>query len=261
VSEQVGVERQEDVVSVRIRRADRRNVLSIDLMEELTRIALSLQQDADVRAVVLAADGPNFSAGVDLKDPRRWNLDDASLGVRRAMPYVGERMCQAWEDIPAVTFCAIEGHCVGGGAALAIAADFRVLGASAYMHFPEVVIGLPLSWGALPRLVRLLGPAKAKRVVVLGEKLCGAEAVAFGIAEYIAEDGSSYARALDLATRVAGLPQDAVRMGKEAINVTSNALNRLASFMARDQVALAAGSREAVEARARFAKRRNDGTA
>jgi len=260
VSEQVDCDVREGIATVRIRRAERRNVLSIALMEELTAVATVLQGNADVRAVVLAAEGPNFSAGVDLKDPRRWNLDDASLAVRRALPYVGERMCQAWEDIPAVTVCAIEGHCVGGGAALAIATDFRVLGTSAYIHFPEVAIGLPLAWGALPRLVRLLGPAKAKRMVVLGEKLRGPEAVAFGIAEYVADDGHSLARAGALAEQAARLPAEAVRMGKEAINVTSNALNRLASFMARDQVALAAASREAVAARARFAGRSDDPT-
>jgi enoyl-CoA hydratase len=153
-----------------------------------------------------------------------------------------------------MTIAAIEGHCVGGGAALAITTDFRVVGASGYLWFPEVSIGLPLSWGAVPRLIRLLGPVKAKQVVILCEKLAGAKAVEFGIADYVAPDGQSYEQALQLAARIASLPDVAVKMTKEAINVTSNALNRLGSFMGRDQVALTSHSAEAVAARAKFAK-------
>lgn len=250
------IDATDGVYTVRINRPERRNVLSIELMESLTLAAHRLQQTEDCRAVILTATGPNFSAGVDLKDPRRWKLDKASLAERRAFPYVGERMCQAWEDVSAMTICAIEGHCIGGGAALALCTDFRVVGASAYLQFPEISIGLPLSWGAVPRLVRLLGPVGAKRAVVLCEKLAGARAVELGIADFIAPDGQTYAEAQALARRVAKLPDVAVKMSKEAINVTSNALNRLASFMARDQVALASQSTEAAAARAKFARRK-----
>jgi enoyl-CoA hydratase/carnithine racemase len=91
---------------------------------------------------------------------------------------------------------------------------------------------------------------------VLCEKLVGGRAVELGIADFIAPDGQSYAEARALARRVAKLPDVAVKMSKEAINVTSNALNRLASFMARDQAALASQSTEAAAARAEFARRK-----
>lgn len=250
------IESADGIHTVRINRPAQRNVLSVELMEALTLAAHRLQDAGDCRAVILAASGPDFSAGVDLKDPRRWDLDKATLAERRAFPKVGERMCQAWEEVPAMTVSAIEGHCVGGAAALAICTDFRVLGASAYLQFPEVSIGLPLSWGALPRLVRMLGPVKAKRAIVLCEKLAGAQAVEFGIADVLAPDGQAYAEARALARRIAALPDVAVKMSKEAINVTSNALNRLASFMAHDQVALASHSPEAIAARARFISRK-----
>ena len=255
-NEQLQVEAADGIYTVRIHRPAQRNVLSIALMKALTDAALRLQDAGDCRAVILAASGPNFSAGVDLKDPHRWDLAKASLAERRAFPKVGERMCQAWEDIPAMSVSAIEGHCIGGAAALVICTDFRVLGATAYLRFPEVSIGLPLSWGALPRLVRMLGPVKAKRAIVLCEKLAGAHAVEFGIADVVAPEGQAYAEAQVLARRIAALPEVAVKMSKEAINVTSNALNRLASFMAHDQVAFAAHAPEAVAARKRFAGRR-----
>lgn len=244
------------IATVRLNRPAQRNVLSIELMERLSAAARELQDVPDLRAVVLTANGANFSAGVDLKDPRRWDLQQASLAKRRALAYLGERMCQSWEDIPAMTICAIEGHCVGGGAALAICADFRIVGATAYLQFPEVSLGIPLSWGALPRLVRMLGPVKAKQAVILCEKLAGARAVEFGLADAVVADGRTGEQAQALARRIAELPEVAVKMSKEAINATSNALNRLASVMVRDQVALAAHSAEAVAARAKFTARR-----
>ena len=242
--------------TVRINRPEVRNVLSIELMRQLTEAARRLHDEPGVRAVILAASGPNFTAGADLKDPRRWELDKAGLAERRALPQIGERMCQEWEDVPAVTICAVEGYCIGGGTALAASLDFRVIARTAYFQLPEIAIGLPLSWGALPRLVRLLGPAGARKAVILCDKFTGPEAVAAGLADYLAEPGQAYAEAQALARRVAELPDTAVKMSKEAINVTANALNRLASYMARDQLALAAHSDEAVEARRRFAAKK-----
>lgn len=255
MSDLLKVDFENGIGTVRINRPGHRNVLSIELLEKLTELARRLQDMADLRAVILTANGPNFSAGVDLKDPRRWNLQQAGLAQRRALAYAGERMCQSWEDIPAMTICAIEGHCIGGGAALALCADFRIVGTTAYLQFPEVSLGIPLSWGALPRLVRMIGPAKTKQAVVLCEKYVGVRAVEFGLAEASVADGRAYEEARALALRIAEMPDVAAKMCKEAVNATSNALNRLASFMVRDQVALAAESAEAVAARTKFARR------
>lgn len=244
---------EEDIWTVRLNRPAERNVLSVGMMQALTAAAHRLQDEPAARAVILAANGPNFTAGADLKDAKRWGVDKASLAAQRAAPKIGERMCQAWEDIPAMTVCAVEGYCIGGGTALAICTDFRVVAASAYFRLPEVALGIPLSWGALPRLVRMLGPSRAKRAIALCETFTGRDAVDFGLADFHAGDGQAYAAALDLARRIALLPDVAVKMTKEAVNVTAHALNRLASFMAHDQVALAAQSAEAVAARSAFA--------
>ena len=225
----------------------------------MTQTAERLRDEAGVRAVILTAAGEHFSAGMDLKDLKRWDTDKQSLVERRALASTGERMCQAWENIPALTLCAIEGHCIGGGAALAVATDLRVIGASAWFWLPEIAIGIPLGWGALPRLVRLLGPAKAKRFIILCDRFAGREAVDFGLAEYLVADGQAYAEALNLAARIAALPEIPVKMSKEAVNATANALNHLASCMVSDQVALAAASEEAVAARAKFAARKKGG--
>ena len=195
MSQLVDIQAKDGIWTVRLNRPDVRNAFSIELMRSLTQAAERLRDEAGVRAVVLTAAGEHFSAGMDLKDPKSWDPGKQSLAERRSLASTGERMCQAWENIPALTLCAIEGHCIGGGAALAVATDLRVIGASAWFWLPEIAIGIPLGWGALPRLVRLLGPAKAKRFIILCDRFAGREAVDFGLAEYLVADGQAYAEA------------------------------------------------------------------
>ena len=255
MSQLVDIQAKDGIWTVRLNRPEVRNAFSIELMRSMTQTAERLRDEAGVRAVILSAAGEHFSAGMDLDDLTRWDADKHSLAERRALVSTGERMCQAWENIPAMTICAVEGHCIGGAVALAVAMDFRVIGASAWFWLPEIAIGIPLGWGAVPRLVRLLGPAKAKRFIILCDRFAGQEALDFGLAEYLVADGQTDIEALKLATRIAGLPEMPVKMSKEAVNATANALNHLASYMVADQVALAAASEEAVTARAKFAAR------
>jgi enoyl-CoA hydratase/carnithine racemase len=236
-----------------LNRPQTRNAFSLELMRSLTKTAQQLRDEPGVRAVILCAAGPHFSAGMDLAEVQKSDAIKLSLAERRTLAALGERMCQAWQDLPAMTIGAIEGHCIGGGAALAAALDWRVIGSSAWFWLPEIALGLPLGWGALPRLVSLLGPARAKRFIILGERLQGQQALDFGLAEYLVPDGQAEAEALKLAQLVVDLPEVAVTMSKQAVNASANALSHLASHMVSDQLALALASEEALAARARFA--------
>ncbi len=252
MSELLDIQAKGGVWSVRLNRPQTRNAFSLELMRSLTKTAQQLRDEPGVRAVVLCAAGPHFSAGMDLAEVQKSDASKLSLAERRTLAALGERMCQAWEDIPAMTIAAIEGHCIGGGAALAAALDWRVIGSSAWFWLPEIALGLPLGWGALPRLVSLLGPARAKRFIILGERLQGQQALDFGLAEYLVPEGQAEVEALKLAQRVVELPEVAVAMSKQAVNASANALNHLASHMVSDQLALALASEEALAARARF---------
>ena len=252
MSDLIEIQASGGVWSVRLNRPQTRNAFSLELMRSLTKTAQQLRDEPGVRAVVLCAAGPHFSAGMDLAEVQKSDASKLSLAERRTLAALGERMCQAWEDIPAMTIGAIEGHCIGGGAALAAALDWRVIGSSAWFWLPEIALGLPLGWGALPRLVSLLGPARAKRFIILGERLQGQQALDFGLAEYLVPEGQAEVEALKLAQRVVELPEVAVAMSKQAVNASANALNHLASHMVSDQLALALASEEALAARARF---------
>ncbi|TSA11531.1 MAG: enoyl-CoA hydratase/isomerase family protein [Comamonadaceae bacterium] len=253
MSDLIEIQASGGVWSVRLNRPQTRNAFSLELMRSLTKTAQQLRDEPGVRAVILCAAGPHFSAGMDLAEVQKSDAIKLSLAERRTLAALGERMCQAWQDLPAMTIGAIEGHCIGGGAALAAALDWRVIGSSAWFWLPEIALGLPLGWGALPRLVSLLGPARAKRFIILGERLQGQQALDFGLAEYLVPDGQAEAEALKLAQRVVDLPEVAVTMSKQAVNASANALSHLASHMVSDQLALALASEEALAARARFA--------
>ena len=91
--------------------------------------------------------------------------------------------------MPQITIAAMEKLAVGAGVAIALACDWRVLGRSAYLYVPEVKIGLNLQWGALPRLITLVGPARAKRITIMCEKMPASQALEWGLVDELAEDG------------------------------------------------------------------------
>lgn len=217
---------------------------------ELTDVGRRFQDDLETQAVVLSGAPKAFSAGIDLKDSETWaELDDVAL---RDRSYRGGRLCHAWEEMPQITVTAMEGPVVGAGCALALACDWRVLARDGYLYVPEVKIGLNLQWGALPRLVTLVGPARAKRITLLCEKMTADHALDWGLVDELADSGESIAVATDLASRAAAMPPATTRMVKEAVNATANALHRATSFADADQSALTRTYRAAVEARESF---------
>ena len=217
---------------------------------ELTDVARRFQDDLETQSVVLSGAPHAFSAGIDLRDPATWEeLDDVALRQRF---YRGVRLCQAWEDMPQITVTAMEGLAVGAGCALALACDWRVLASDAYLYVPEVKIGLNLQWGALPRLVTLVGPSRAKQITLLCEKMGPDMAMDWGLIDAVADPGQTIEVASGMANRAASMPAATTRMVKEAINATANALHRASSFADADQSALTRSYRAAVEARENF---------
>ena len=136
-----------------------------------------------------------------------------------------------------------------------MALDWRVLGSDAYLYVPEVKIGLNLQWGALPRLVSLVGPARAKRICILCERMDARTALDWGLVDEVAPDGQVLERALEMAAAAAQMPPVAVRIVKEAVNATAGALHRSVSYADADQSQLTAGLEDARQARRDFAKR------
>lgn len=245
------IEERGPIALVRLNRPEARNALSNALMRELIQTADALRERTDIHIVILAGAPTYFSAGADLKDPDRNARGKRTLLERRRDLTIGPELCRAWERIEQVTIMAIEGYCVGGGAALAAACDFRIAAEGASLRLPEIPLGMNMSWGSLPRLVSLIGPARAKKFVLFGEAVEAQEALSWGLVDEVAPKGGAEAAAWAWAEKLANLPPLAVRITKEAINAVQAALHPVSAFADRDQfllTSLTADSREGVAA-------------
>jgi len=248
----VEIERKGPVAIVTMDRGEKKNAFNPTLIREMTEVALSFHGDQETQAVVLTGNKDYFSAGADLTDTEMWQMDGLTDVQIRDRFFLGVRLCEAWERMPQITVCAMEQLAVGAGVALPLACDWRVMGRGAYLYVPEIKIGLNLQWGAQPRLTKLVGPARAKRIIILCERMYAPQALDWGLVDEIAEDGEAKAQAIDLAERSAEMPAAAVRMVKEAVNATANALNHVASYADADQSWLTSTMSTALEARKDF---------
>ena len=240
------------IAIVRFDRGDKANALSTDAMRQLTDAARSFHARPDISAVILAGQAQNFTLGADLRDPARIEQRAHKLANRRISLRMGPEMCEAFEKTDALTIVAIEGWCVGGGSALAVACDLRVMAKSATVYVPEVARGMTMSWGSIPRMTALVGPARAKRLAALCEKVDAATALAWGLADAVSEDGQALARAMAFANAAAALPPTALKMVKRDVNVAALALSQATAHRDLEAFALMERSDDFAEGVASF---------
>ncbi len=255
IGEFVAVTRRGGIAEVVLDRGDGRNALSRQVIVELTDAAKSFVDDLETHAIILRGAGA-FTAGADLKDPGLDRRQANGLLERRHMVKIGPDLCDAWERLEQVTICAIEKYAIGGGVALAVACDFRIMGRSAHLRLPEIPLGMNMSWHAVPRIVSLVGPARAKQFLIYGEKLEAETALAWGLADAVVADAEAPAAARAWAEKALTLPPNAVRMTKTAVNATAGALHHATTFMDLDQYALATTSEDYKEAMRAFRDKR-----
>ncbi|MGY3494270.1 enoyl-CoA hydratase/isomerase family protein [Bradyrhizobium sp. USDA 4502] len=238
------------IAVVTLRRGDRFNALSVKAIESLREVAYRLREDFVTSAVVLTGD-PVFSSGADLNDPDHKARRTAPLLQKRELLRLAPTTCAAWEGLDQLTIVAIEGFCLGGALALAVSCDFRVAGRSAHLRLPEIPLGWNLNWNAQPRVLNLIGPSRAKQLIIFGERIYAEEACRWGLIDEVAEDGKALECAMNWARKAAALPPLGVRMSKRTITEQATALNRLTCHMDNDQYILTQGTsdhREAMEA-------------
>lgn len=247
------VTRNASVVEVRLHRPEARNALDPVLMDELTDVARRLRLRTDVAAVILTGASDGFSAGADLRSADR--SATPTLLERRRDVMRGPDLCRAWEEIEAVTLVAIEGYAIGGACALAVACDFRIVGEGAYFRLPEVPLGMNMSWRTLPRLVALIGPARAKRFVIFGDKAEAERCLQWGLCDEVTPAGHALTLCREWASRLATLPPLPVRMTKEALNAAA-AQQAAGMHMDRDQFLLATRTEDHREGLRAFFDRR-----
>jgi len=212
VGEFVRVETADQIATIRLDRP-KMNALNAQVQDEIAEAAAQVSEDPGVRAVILYGGEKVFAAGADIKE-----MSDMTYGQMAERSSKLQASFSAVANIPKPVVAAITGYALGGGLELALTADFRILGASAQVGQPEILLGIIPGAGGTQRLPRLVGPAKAKDLIFSGRFVKADEALAIGLADKVVPDAEVYQAAQDLVKQYAGGPALALRAAKQAVN-------------------------------------------
>lgn len=212
------------VARLTLNRPERLNALSRTSLAELADAAHWLDGRRDVKTAVVHGAGRAFSAGFDLDDftsgdPEVPNTEGAELG---------RRMADAVTNMRALTVAAVHGWCVGGGLVLAAACDLRLAASDARFSIPEVDLGIPLAWGGIPRLVRELGPAVTKELVLTCRTFDAAEAHALRFLNRVVPPDELLAEAESLARSLATKSSLTLTQTKRQVNAVTEQMGSTA---------------------------------
>lgn len=242
-----------------LNRPDSLNALSSKMMHELTEAAHWFDEQPDVRVVIISGAGRAFCAGADLKDAGRkaaTSDPETSWMDRRAAAQSGSRMIEAVEKMRALTIASVHGYVVGGGLLLMVAADLRVAAENTIFSIPEVELGIPLAWGGIPRLVREIGPAMTKELVITCRRFSPQEAKAMGMINRVVAYEDLQSETGELAELSASMPAVPVAITKEHVNAVSRAMAGPSAYADGDVLLGAFGSAESAQARRDYVEKR-----
>jgi enoyl-CoA hydratase/carnithine racemase len=211
----VDIRREGAVCVLTLSRPEKLNALSTAVEAEL-KDALDGDDVRTSSVVVFAGEGRAFSAGADLGELAD-RSPEAIVTYYAATGDVYERVAA----LPQPTLTAIHGYCLGAGLELALATDFRIADESAVLGFPEVELGIIPSSGGTHRAARILGPARAKEVVLLRPRIDAAKARELGLVTEVVPSGTALPHALELAGRLAALPSLAASVAKQAVDAAA----------------------------------------
>jgi enoyl-CoA hydratase/carnithine racemase len=212
----IDVTRDGAVCVLTLRREEKLNALSTELEREL-RASLERDEVRTSGCVVFTGSERAFSAGADVNE--LGGTPEEVIAYYRDTGDVYERVAA----LPQPTVSAIAGYCLGAGLELALATDFRIADETAVFGFPEVGIGIVPSSGGTHRLTRLVGPARAKELILLRDRFDAEAALAAGLVVEVVAAGSAIERALDAARTLAALPALAASIAKQAIDAMPEA--------------------------------------
>jgi enoyl-CoA hydratase/carnithine racemase len=251
LTELVTARREGALCVLTLERPEKLNALSTAVERRLLGV-LASEEVRGSRCVVLTGAGRAFSAGADLGEISR---DDpaAIAAYYRDTGDVYERFAA----LPQPTIAALHGYCLGGGLELALAADFRVADETTVLGLPEVALGIVPSSGGLHRLVRIVGPARAKEAMLLRERLGAREALALGLVTEVVAEGAALERALELAERLAALPPLAVSVAKQVADLLAESSREAGVAIERLAYGMLAQTEEARAAAEDFSRRKD----
>jgi enoyl-CoA hydratase/carnithine racemase len=230
-------------------RPDKLNPLSTQTLAELEDAARWFDRHPDLKVVTVAGRGRAFSAGAD--------LGAFSGSADRQARDQGWRTARALEEMRAVTVARLHGWCVGGGLVVAAACDLRIAAASTRFSIPEIDLGIPLAWGGIPRLVREIGPALTKELVMTGRVFDAEEARAAGFLNRVVDDDHLDGEVDELVDQLVAKPKLGLLATKAHTNaVTESMVGTGRSWADADSLEAGFHDEEGREVRRRYLEQR-----
>ncbi|MGH3580292.1 MAG: enoyl-CoA hydratase/isomerase family protein [Mycobacterium sp.] len=205
------------VLRITLDRPDRRNSLSHKMIDELVALLSTAAYDDSLRAIALTGTGGDFCAGADWVATNSEGRRPRTGDLVRRIPHTANRLVELIATIQLPVVCTVRGWAVGLGCNLALAADFTIADRAATLWEPFVERGFSPDSGATWLLPRLAGVARAKRMLLLGEKVTGADAADWGLIHAAVAADELDDAADELVRRLASGPTVAIGLAKQAI--------------------------------------------
>lgn len=207
------------VVVVWQNRPEKLNAWDQVMLDELVEVQAQLGAQAELRAVVLAGRGRAFCTGVDMS---LIATEVENTRAYRNLARQRHRAFEGFEQLEAPVIAAIHGYCLGGGLEVALACDFRIGAAGSVYGFPEIRFGQIPGSGGCSRLAQLVGPAKAKLLVMSGKPIDAQTALQWGLVEKVVPDDQVVGSALEFARELSEKAPLALGMAKSVINANQS---------------------------------------
>ena len=251
----IEVARDGHIATVTLNRPERRNAVTGEMMQDLDRISREFGQDEQTRVVIFRAEGRDFSVGADLSASPS-SRPAATILMRRRAAEFGAQLMRSMQEIPQPTICAVKGVATGAGGCITSACDFRIGAEDARIGYGEVKLGINLMWNAVPICVHLVGPARAKQMIMTGKLFDAATLERWGFLDQVVPLTDLVSAARAMAEEYAALPPNSVQMIKKSINHVSGALDRAIMHMDADQWLLTSLTEDYKEAVGAFFEKR-----
>lgn len=205
-------EKEGGVSIVTLNRPERLNAINFQLASDLYNVLEAIDQDEEVRAVILTGAGRGFCAGADIKEMADPNAKRLPIGMRYTF-------FNKLEDLGKPVIAAINGPCNGGGLEIALCCDFRIASEAANFGLGEVKLGVIPAGGGTARLPRLVGPAKAKEFLYFGNRIDAQQAYQIGLVNKVVTPEVMMKEARSWASELAERPPLALKMLKHCVNL------------------------------------------
>lgn len=201
------------------------NVLSVSVINEFHAVLDGIEKDAKLRVLIITGKGKSFVAGADIKE-----MAEMDYCAALTFSIEGQRVCDRIQSLEIPVIAAVNGFAFGGGTELAIACDIRIASEAAEFGLPEVGLGVIPGFGGTQRLARLIGPGKAKELILTGDRICAKTALDIGLVQKVAsahevslgffiDNGETLRIAIKMAEKIASRGPLAVQFSKDLIDI------------------------------------------